>query len=96
MMRNAHVILACALLGCSASGSANDRFGNRVAEKFAADCTRADAPTPEAGKVLIQLCSCSTKMIRSTVRDGDSDRVVNDKIETARRACLRKAYPNGI
>jgi hypothetical protein len=43
-----------------------------------------------------QLCSCTAKKLRSSVRTGDSDEIVESKIETARSACLRKIYPNGI
>jgi hypothetical protein len=94
-MRYALAILACALLGWGSSGAASQR-GNDVAQRFQAACQRAPVSTPKAAQVTRQLCSCTAKKLRSSVRNGDSDDIVESKIETARRACLRKVYPNGI
>jgi hypothetical protein len=95
-MRFSFALIACALIGCGSAGAARDRLADRAAAEFAEECKRADAPTPQAGKVLFRLCDCTTKKIRASVRTGDSQKVVDDKIELARRACLRKIYPQGI
>lgn len=95
MMRLSVTLIALSLIGCGSSGAASQR-GNDVAQRFQAACQRAPVSTPKAAQVVRQLCSCTAKKLRSSVRNGDSDDIVETKIETARRACLRKIYPNGI
>jgi hypothetical protein len=94
-MRYALALFACALIGCGSPGAASQR-GNDVAQRFQAACQRAPVSTPKAAQVIRKLCSCTAKKLRSSVRNGDGDDIVESKIETARRACLRKIYPNGI
>ena len=95
-MRRALALLACALIGCGSLGAAADRFGNSTADQFQTACMRSGASSPKGAAILKKLCSCTSKKIRSSVRTGDSQDIVESKIETARRACLRKVYPNGI
>ena len=100
-MRFLAALLSIALFGCSNSGS-NDpakepgREANYIADRFDADCRSATAPNPKAAKELDQLCSCSTKQIRSTIHDGDAREVTDQKIDRARTDCLRQVYPNGV
>jgi hypothetical protein len=90
--------LAIALLGCDNSpshGNGNGREANYIADQFDVDCRSARAPNPKAAKELDQLCTCSTKQIRSTIRDGDSRDVTDRKIDQARVDCIKQVYPNG-
>jgi hypothetical protein len=95
-MRFTPIVLVVALFGCgnSPNGTA-DGFANSVAEQFMADCKKTTAPNPKAAKELEQLCSCTTNKLRSTVRNGDGDSLVTDKIRQAQEACLQEVYPNG-
>jgi hypothetical protein len=99
-MRVVIALAAVALLGCgnparSDAGGAGGREADYIAHQFDADCRSISAPNPKAAKELDQLCTCSTKQIRSTIRDGDSREVTDKKIDQARTDCLRKVYPNG-
>ena len=95
MTRHALALFACALLGCSGSSSASDRYGRTVAEQFARACNSSPA-SPSTAKLRARVCSCTAKEIPSRVRTGDSQAAVEEKIEAGRRVCLRKVYPNGI
>jgi hypothetical protein len=95
-MRLPPVLLSVGLVACGSPSAASDRYGKQIADEFRADCMGANAPNARAAGILQKLCSCTSGKIHSTVRTGDSGEVVNAKIEDARRACLRKAYPNGI
>ena len=93
-------LLPIALLGCGNAGSNNsdNRYGqeaNSIADRFEADCRSVAAPNPKVAKELDQLCSCSTKQIRSTIHDGDTQDVTDRKIDQARSDCTRQVYPNG-
>jgi hypothetical protein len=99
-MRVVLALATIALLGCGNSagngtGNAGGREAEYIANQFDADCRSISAPNPKAAKQLDQLCSCSTKQIRSTIRDGDSHEVTDKKIDQARSDCLREIYPNG-
>jgi hypothetical protein len=90
------LLLSIALVACGSPSAASDRYGKQIADEFMADCMRANAANARAAGILKEVCSCTSGKIHSSVRAGDSGEIVNAKIETARRACLRKAYPNGI
>ena len=89
------VLFGCGNSGSNGTGAAAGREAEYIANQFDADCRSINAPNPRAEKELDQLCTCSTKQIRSTVRDGDSREVTDKKIDQARNDCLRKIYPNG-
>jgi hypothetical protein len=93
-------LLPIALLGCGYSGSSTSGNGegyeaNSIADRFDVDCRSAQAPNAKAAKELAELCSCSTKQIRSTIHAGDSREVTDSKIDHARLDCIRQVYPNG-
>jgi hypothetical protein len=89
-------LLPIALLGCGNSGSASgNREANNIADRFDADCRSVTAPNAKAAKELDQLCTCSTKQIRSTIQDGDARDVTDRKIDQARMECMQKVYPQG-
>jgi hypothetical protein len=94
-MRLPVALLALSLVGCGSPGGASER-GNEVAQKFQAACLKEPTSSPKAAQVTRKLCSCVAKELRSTVRPGDTDGLVESKIEVARRVCLKKAYPHGI
>jgi hypothetical protein len=89
------MLLGCGNSGNNTSSSSQGQEANYIADHFDADCRSAKAPSQKAAKQLDQLCSCSTKQIRSTVHDGDSREVTDRKIDEATQACLRQLYPNG-
>jgi hypothetical protein len=95
-MRLVAALLPIVLLGCGNAGSNGPgREANYIADRFDADCRSAKAPNAKAAKELDQLCSCSTKQIRSTIHDGDPREVTDRKIDQARTDCIRQVYPNG-
>ena len=94
-MRDVIALIACTLAGCGSAGEASQR-GDEVARSFQAACLKEPASSPKAAQVIRKICSCVAKELRSTVRPGDTDGLVESKIETARRVCLQKAYPHGI
>jgi hypothetical protein len=95
-MRVFVALLPIALLGCGNSTSAHgqSREANYIADRFDSDCRSATAPNPKAAKELAQLCTCSTKQIRSTIHDGDSHEVTDRKIDQARTDCIKQVYPS--
>jgi hypothetical protein len=96
-MRFFAALLPIVLLGCgNAETNGYGREANYIADRFDADCRSASAPNPKAAKELDQLCTCSTKQIRSTIHDGDPREVTDQKIDQARTDCLRQVYPNGV
>jgi hypothetical protein len=95
-MRFVAALLPIVLLGCGNAGSSGPgRKANYIADHFDADCRSVAAPNPKLAKQLDQLCSCSTKQIRSTIHDGDPREVTDKKIDQARLDCLQQVYPNG-
>ena len=96
----ASLTLPLALFGCgnsanTRSGADDGAFAKYVAQRYDKDCRAAKAPTPDAAKQLDQICSCMSRQILSNVRDGDSNDIVNNKIDAEQQACLKQVYPNG-
>ncbi len=99
-MKLAVLMLSVALFGCGNSpkedsSAGGDVFAKFVAKRYDQDCRASSAPNPKAAKELDQLCSCMSERILATVRYGDSDDVVNRKIDEHGQTCMRQVYPNG-